>query len=106
MTRSPSRPFRTYVDGTEGEAYAAQHGLPYPFDGGHLDVPTGAGRTVDVSDAVCTGTLVVPGEILSPVVGCRRFSAVLATDADARVTSLLWWEADGTLAQVSQDYPG
>jgi hypothetical protein len=63
---------------------------------------TGASRDVDVSQAVCTGTLVVPGEIVHPVVPCGRFARLLRESGTGRVPALVWIDPDGTVAQVSE----
>jgi hypothetical protein len=63
---------------------------------------TGAPRDVDVSHAVCTGNLVVPGEIVQPVVPCGLFTTMVRESGRGRVRSLLWIDQDGTVAQVSE----
>ena len=66
---------------------------------------TGVPRDVDVSRAVCTDNVVVPGEIVQPVVGCGRLARDLrATGEDVPV--VLWLDADGTVAQVSEVFRG
>jgi hypothetical protein len=61
---------------------------------------TGVPRVVDVSQAVCTGNLVVPGEIIQPVIGCGRFARDLRTGTAIPIG--MWLDADGTVAQVSE----
>ena len=56
-------------------------------------------RDVDVSHAVCN--LMVPGEIIQPVIGCGRFARDLRT-GEAAIPVGLWLDADGTVAQVSE----
>lgn len=63
---------------------------------------SGARRLIDVSHAVCTGNLVVPGEIVQPVIRCGVFARMLRESRTGRVRSLLWVDPDGTVAQVSE----
>jgi hypothetical protein len=68
------QPFRTYTNGPEGQAYAAAHGLGYPFPDDYADADIGARRTIalDASTA-CAGGLDLGQDLTGVPVPCGAF---------------------------------
>jgi hypothetical protein len=72
---------RTYGNDAAGKAYAAAHGIAYPFENDYVDIPTGKATTVPTSSSTtCKGGVRVAGtEPLKPkTVPCSRFGTYLA----------------------------
>lgn len=69
------QPFRTYVNDAAGQAYATAHGLHYPYDDDHVDVDTGAERTVTTgSSTACVGDVVLTQQSAGLPVSCSAFA--------------------------------
>jgi hypothetical protein len=103
------RLFHTYVNDAEGEAYAAAHGLEYPFSNDYYDAATGPRALITVpADAVCTGIIKVGYRepLRDHVVDCAELVEVV----DALPYPLhvaIWRDGDldnGTVIQVSELY--
>lgn len=101
------QPFRTYTNDAEGKAYAAAHGLEYPYSNDTYDAPLGGPITVDVSQALCTGNIMVAYHepLGDTVVPCGRFGHVrFAPQGRLRIPAVAWLAADGGAVQVSELY--
>ncbi|MCW2784823.1 MAG: hypothetical protein JWP74_1340 [Marmoricola sp.] len=69
------QPFHTYYNDAAGKAYAEAHQLMYPYDDDHIDVDTGARRTVSIgTDTACVGNIVVTRQTDVKVVPCSAFA--------------------------------
>ena len=96
--------FRTLGNDSEGEAYAREHGLEFPFSDDHFDAPTGKADTLELQeDAVCTGIIRVhhAGAMEDQVVEC---SALVVAGADAPAMPIAVWRDGATVVQVSELY--
>lgn len=101
------QPFRTLHNDAEGEAYAQENGLEYPFSNDYLDVPAGAPAAFDpLSAQVCTGAIAIRaghrGPLEDHVVDCADFGAAL-TRRDSRIPVAVWRD-DGVVVQLSELY--
>ena len=100
-------PFRSLGNDREGEAYAREHGLDYPFPGDYFDAPNGPSRLV-----VLTPQTVCSGAILVEYTGSRDANgwdhAVDCTDlirvASQRRVPVAIWRAHGDVVQASELY--
>lgn len=68
------QPFHTYTTGPAGKAYAAAHGIPYPFMDDYYDADVGAKRTIlfDASTD-CVGGLDLGQDVTGKPVPCSAF---------------------------------
>jgi hypothetical protein len=86
------QPFHTYTTGPAGKAYAAAHGLEYPFPNDYYDADLGAKRTIVLNaGTACVGNA---GESLTgyaPTVKCTNYAV-------GRPLAI-WVLPDGTTAQ-------
>ena len=96
---------RTYGNDAAGKAYAAAHGIAYPFDNDYLDVPTGAAFSAPLaSSAVCRGGVRVAGtEPLSPkTVPCTQFGTYVAATGPVLVDATV--APGGTVTALVEVY--
>lgn len=96
------QPFRTYGNGPAGRAYAEAHDLEFPFSNDYYDAPAGPPYRVDVTRALCTGSIVVAYHepLGDTVVPCARFGP--PARHGRQVTAALWLTSDTTAIQVSE----
>jgi hypothetical protein len=100
------KPFHTYTNDASGRAYAAAHGLDFPFANEYLDAPAGPARPLDLaSRTVCTASVGIdptgaPGD---HVVDCALVREAAARAAGVAVPVAVW-SAHGEVVQVSELY--
>ncbi len=97
------RLFRTLHSDAEGQAYAAEHDLEFPFPNDYYDAPTGKIRAVTLAPTtICTGAIQVGhmnGE--DNVVPCRKMANVAGRKP--RLPVAVWGPLDQPV-QVSELY--
>jgi hypothetical protein len=68
------KPFRTYTTGPEAKAYAATHGLEYPFPDDYADVDLGPKRTITIdASTACVGGLDLGQDLTGTPVPCASY---------------------------------
>ncbi|WP_296607437.1 hypothetical protein [Nocardioides sp.] len=100
-------PFRTLGNDAEGQAYAREHDLEYPFPGDYFDVPDGPSRPVVLTPhTVCSGAILIEYAASSDASGWDH--AVECTDlvrvASQRRVPVAIWRAHGHVVQASELY--
>lgn len=110
MSRNPEgglqlQPYRTLTNDAEGRAYAAKHGLEFPYPNDYLDVAAGLPVAIELAPGtLCTGVILVQyvSALRDHVVRCAKVIEALDRRAP-RIRVAVWRLASRTF-QVSELY--
>jgi hypothetical protein len=95
------RPFHTYTDNAAGKAYAAAHGLDYPFLDDYFDADIGGLRTITLSAATaCVGGNILGKDIAGEPVACSDFASVVKKGV--QVPAGFWVLPGGSAESVTE----
>ncbi|MFL6024804.1 MAG: hypothetical protein ACJ72O_15810 [Marmoricola sp.] len=93
------QPFHTYTTGAAGKAYAAAHGLEYPFPNDYYDADEGAKVTFLMNAATsCTGNVNLGKTPEGAPVPCSAFTKLAAKHLSAPMG--IWLLPGGSTAQT------